>query len=106
MSEEIKTHYRACHLCEAICGVEIKTQGKEIISIKGDKDDPFSRGHICPKATALEDIHTDPDRLRLPVKRNGDNWEQISWEEAFKTVAENVVDVQQKHGTDSVAWQS
>jgi anaerobic selenocysteine-containing dehydrogenase len=103
MSEEIKTHYRACHLCEAICGVEIKTQGKEIISIKGDKDDPFSRGHICPKATALEDIHTDPDRLRLPVKRNGDSWDEISWEEAFKTVAENVVSVQQKHGKDSVA---
>ncbi|MFT6310366.1 MAG: anaerobic selenocysteine-containing dehydrogenase [Porticoccus sp.] len=103
MSEEIKTHYRACHLCEAICGVEIKTQGKEIISIKGDKDDPFSRGHICPKATALEDIHTDPDRLRHPVKRNGDNWEQISWEEAFKTVAKNVVEVQQKYGNDTVA---
>ena len=66
MSSEIQTHYRACHLCEAICGLEIKTQGEQILSIKGDKNDPLSRGYICPKATALEDMHFDPDRLRQP----------------------------------------
>ena len=68
MSER-RTHYRACHLCEAICGVVIETKGDEILSIKGDKNDPLSRGHICPKAVALKDIHEDPDRLRAPVKR-------------------------------------
>ena len=63
------THYRACHLCEAICGLVIQTEGEEIVSIKGDPNDPLSRGHICPKAIALKDIHEDPDRLRRPVKR-------------------------------------
>ena len=43
------THYRACHLCEAICGLAIETEGDRILSIKGDPQDPFSRGHICPK---------------------------------------------------------
>jgi anaerobic selenocysteine-containing dehydrogenase len=65
----IETHYRACHLCEAICGLKIETRGEEILSIKGDPDDPLSRGHICPKAVALKDIHEDPDRLRYPVRR-------------------------------------
>ena len=65
----IKTHHRACHLCEAICGVVIETEGERILSIKGDKDDPLSRGHICPKAMALKDIHEDPDRLRSPLLR-------------------------------------
>ena len=66
------THYRACHLCEAICGLVIETEGREVVSIKGDKNDPLSRGHICPKAVALKDIHDDPDRLRRPlVKRDG-----------------------------------
>jgi anaerobic selenocysteine-containing dehydrogenase len=66
----LKTHYRACHLCEAICGLKIETRGEEVVSIKGDPDDPLSRGHICPKAVALKDIHEDPDRLRYPVRRS------------------------------------
>ncbi|MBU3071450.1 molybdopterin-dependent oxidoreductase [Aestuariicella sp. G3-2] len=100
---EVITHHRACHLCEAICGLEIKTQGDQILSIKGDKEDPFSRGHICPKATALQDLHFDPDRLKHPVKRVGGGWQQISWEEAFDAVAENLVRVQQVSGNNSVA---
>lgn len=104
MVDEIKTHYRACHLCEAICGVEIKTQGDQVISIKGDKADPFSRGHICPKATALQDLHTDPDRLKQPVKKVDGGWETISWDEAYQTVAEKLIGVQERHGKDAVAF--
>ena len=66
---ETVTHYRACNLCEATCGVAIEVCGEEIRSIRGDKDDPFSQGHVCPKAIALQDVQTDPDRLRHPVRR-------------------------------------
>lgn len=104
MSSEIQTHYRACHLCEAICGLEIKTQGKQILSIKGDKNDPLSRGYICPKATALEDMHFDPDRLRQPVRRVGDKWEPISWSDAYDLVAEKLVATQHNHGANAVAF--
>ena len=48
------THYRACNLCEAICGLEIQVEDGAITSIRGDADDPFSRGHVCPKALALK----------------------------------------------------
>ena len=64
MSEAQQTHFRACHLCEAICGLEIVTKNDQVVSIKGDKKDPISQGYICPKATAISDIHTDPDRIR------------------------------------------
>jgi anaerobic selenocysteine-containing dehydrogenase len=104
MPAEVQTHYRACNLCEAICGLEIKTQGDQVLSIKGDKNDPLSRGYICPKGTAMEDIYTDPDRLRLPVKKQGDSWVEISWEEAFSTVAEKLTAVQEQHGKDAVAF--
>jgi len=104
MLADIKTYYRACNLCEAICGLEIKTQGDQVLSIKGDKNDPLSRGYICPKGTAMEDIYTDPDRLRLPVKKQGDDWVQISWDEAYKTVAEKLTAVQNQHGQDAVAF--
>ncbi|HVL00456.1 MAG TPA: molybdopterin-dependent oxidoreductase, partial [Dongiaceae bacterium] len=102
MTDDIQTHYRACHLCEAICGVEIKTRGSEILSIKGDEQDPLSRGYICPKATALQDIHEDPDRLRQPMRRVGERWETISWDEAFDLAAEQLVKVQQQHGGNAI----
>jgi anaerobic selenocysteine-containing dehydrogenase len=99
---DIVTHYRACNLCEAICGLKIEIQGKEIVSIKGDPDDPLSRGHICPKAVALKDIYEDPDRLRKPVKRTPEGWVEIEWEEAYDAVAAGLKQVQEKHGKDAV----
>jgi anaerobic selenocysteine-containing dehydrogenase len=99
----MRHHYRTCHLCEAICGVEIRLRGNEIISIRGDPDDPFSRGHICPKALALKDVHEDPDRLRYPLKRTAGGWQRIGWDEAIDEVARRIVAVQAAHGQNAVA---
>ncbi len=97
-----KTHYRACHLCEAICGLEIVTDGSEIVSIKGDPKDPLGRGHICPKAIALQDLHEDPDRLRTPKKREGEQWLDISWAQAFEEIAERVANLQMEQGNNAI----
>lgn len=102
MTEEVKSHYRACNLCEAICGIEIKTQGKEIISIKGDPQDPLGRGHICPKAVALQDIYADPDRLKRPIKKVDGEWQEISWKEAYEFAANGMLGVQNRHGKDAL----
>lgn len=96
-------HYRACNLCEAICGLEIRLQDGEIQSIRGDDDDPFSRGHICAKAVALQDIHDDPDRLRRPVKRTDAGFEEIGWDEAFELAAAGLNQVRQRHGRQALA---
>ena len=98
-----ETHYRACNLCEAICGIEIKLENGAITSIAGDKNDPFSRGHICPKAVALKDIYEDENRLKTPVKRVGDGWQEISWEAAFEEIAAKIKEIQTKHGRNAVA---
>lgn len=100
---DTRIHHRTCHLCEAMCGVEIRTEAAKILSIRGDDRDPFSRGHLCPKALALKDVHEDPDRLQRPVRRTAEGWQEISWDEAFEEVARRLVDVQQHHGTDAVA---
>ncbi len=97
------THFRACNLCEAICGLVIEVHNGEICSIRGDRDDPFSRGHICPKAVALQDIHNDPDRLRKPLRRTGGEWKTVGWDEALDEVAERIRAVQGEHGHDAVA---
>lgn len=97
-----QTHLRTCNLCEAMCGIEIKHDGKKVLSIKGDKNDPFSKGYICPKATALQDLHEDPDRLRHPVERTAHGWEEISWPDALNKVATGIASVQKKHGKNAL----
>ena len=101
-------HHRACHLCEAICGLTLEIteepgSAPRITSIKGDPLDSFSRGHVCPKAVALQDIQNDPDRLRQPVRRVGNQWQPIGWDEAFALVAERLAGIQQRHGNNAVA---
>ncbi len=102
MTQSPTTHYRTCNLCEAMCGIVVTYEGKNILSIKGDKDDPFSKGHICPKATALEDVYHDPNRLKRPVRRTADGWKEIGWEEAFDEVAANLKRIQAAHGNNAV----
>ena len=92
------THYRTCHLCEAMCGVAIEMKDGRIASIKGDENDPLSRGHICPKAVALQDLHEDPDRLKKPIRKTGTGWQEMEWAEAFDLVAEKLHQTRQDHG--------
>ncbi|MEH6343659.1 MAG: molybdopterin oxidoreductase family protein [Bermanella sp.] len=101
-SNSSKTHYRTCNLCEAMCGLEIKHEGTKILSIKGDKEDPFSKGYICPKATALQDLYEDPDRLRTPMERTEDGWKELSWPDALDKVADGITKLQKKHGNNSL----
>ncbi len=98
----LKSHYRTCNLCEAMCGLKIEFSGNEIHSIKGNKQDPFSQGHICPKAVALQDLYTDKDRLRKPVKRTAEGWQEISWKQAFDEIEQNTRSIQKKYGYDAV----
>jgi anaerobic selenocysteine-containing dehydrogenase len=97
------THYRTCTLCEAMCGLVLETDGGRVVSTRGDAEDPFSRGHICPKGVALGDVHVDPDRLRQPMRRTSAGWRAISWDEALDEAAERLRAVQREHGRDAVA---
>ncbi len=99
----VPLHHRICNLCEACCGVLIETEGQRVVSVVGDPDDPFSKGHICPKAYALKDLHEDPDRLTRPLLRQGDQWQELSWDEAIEQAAQGLHGVQERHGRDGVA---
>ena len=74
----------------------------KVASIKGNPDDPLSRGYICPKGVSLADIYTDPDRLRRPVRRDGDQWVEIGWDEAFDLVADGLASAINQHGRNAV----
>ena len=92
-----------CPLCEACCGLSVTTAGGRVTAITGDADDPFSRGHVCPKALALQDLHEDPDRLRRPLERTATGWRELDWPDALDRVAERIKALQADHGDNAMA---
>lgn len=97
------SRFRSCPLCEAICGLELQYEDDRLVAIRGDKDDPFSQGHICPKGNAILDLESDPDRLRTPLRRDGDQWREIGWDEALAWAGERLAAIQREHGQSAVA---
>ncbi|WP_343061412.1 molybdopterin-dependent oxidoreductase [Nocardioides luti] len=95
-----------CNLCEAICGLELTIERGTVTGVRGNPDDPLSRGHVCPKGVAIADIHADPDRLRRPVRRVGEGadatWVEIGWDEALDRVADGLAAAINDHGRDAV----
>jgi anaerobic selenocysteine-containing dehydrogenase len=102
-NEQSRKHYRVCHLCEALCGIEVTITDEKVVAIRGDKRDPFSQGHICPKAVALQDLQTDPDRLRRPMRKVDGEWRECSWDDAFRTVASELARIAGETGHNSIA---
>jgi anaerobic selenocysteine-containing dehydrogenase len=96
-------HIATCPLCEAACGILVDVEGGQVRSVRGDPDDPFSRGHVCPKATALADLHHDPDRIRAPRIRDGSRRREVSWDEALDRAAEGLARTRRQYGRDAVA---
>ncbi len=96
-------HLATCTFCEAACGVVVETDGERVVSIRGDDDDPQSRGYICPKAAALADLHEDPDRVRRPLVREGGAFREASWDEALRLAGDGLASVRDAHGRDALA---
>jgi anaerobic selenocysteine-containing dehydrogenase len=96
-------HYRTCPLCEATCGLEITMRGDAVKRIRGDRDDVFSHGFICPKGSTLKQFHDDPDRLRAPLVRRDGGHVEVTWEEAYAEVERLLTPVLEEHGRDACA---
>ncbi len=103
MTADRITAYRTCPLCEATCGLEITVEGETIVRIRGDRDDVFSHGFICPKGSTLKQLDADPDRLRSPLIRRNGAHEPATWDEAFEYIAERLPALISAHGADAVA---
>ena len=97
------THYRTCPFCEATCGLEIETEGREVVSVRGDADDVFSHGFICPKAYGVKQLHEDPDRLTTPLVRRDGELVEASWDEAFEEIDRRLAPLIEEHGKNAVA---
>jgi anaerobic selenocysteine-containing dehydrogenase len=96
-------HHRICPFCEACCGLEITVAEGRVKRIRGNADDIFSRGYLCPKGVALKDLHEDPDRLRKPLIKRDGRFMEATWDEAFAEIELRLPPIIAEHGADSVA---
>ena len=106
MTNDTRIAYRGCPLCEAGCGLEITLRGEpgeeEVVRIRGDRDDVFSHGFICPKGSTLKQLHEDPDRVRTPLVRRNGVLEPATWDEAFAEIERRLLPIIEEHGRDGV----
>ena len=104
---ESRTAFRTCPLCEAGCGLEIGLAGsngsERVTRIRGDRDDVFSHGFICPKGSTLRQLHEDPDWLRRPLVKRDGTFVEVGWDEAFAEVERRLLPLVEAHGRDAVA---
>lgn len=98
----VTTTARQCTLCEAHCGILVTVDAETVTRIEGNPQDVLSHGYICPKATAMGGLHHDPDRLRTPVRRVGDRFEPIGWDEAFAEIGRRLRQVRREHGPHAI----
>src|SRR4029079_1381737 len=106
--------------CEATCGLELHLEApngeagngraagrEEIVLVRGDRDDVFSHGFLCPKGTAIKQLEADPDRVRQPLVRTGRgenaSWREVEWAEAFALIQERLPPIIDQHGRDALA---
>ncbi len=95
--------YRTCHLCEATCGLELHLDGRDITLVRGDREDVFSHGYLCPKGTALKHLETDRDRVRAPLLRTENGFREVSWDEAFAAIDAGLSPLRERYGNDALA---
>ncbi|NEB40028.1 molybdopterin-dependent oxidoreductase [Streptomyces sp. SID14515] len=103
MSHDSRTAPRICPLCEATCGLTLTIEGTTVTGARGDRDDIFSKGFICPKGASFGGLDADPDRLRVPLVR-GDDGElrEAGWDEAFDLIAARIPALTEAYGPQAV----
>jgi anaerobic selenocysteine-containing dehydrogenase len=95
--------YTTCPLCEATCGLELELDADGSVKrARGDADDVFSKGFICPKGGSITALHEDPDRLRTPLVRRDGELVEATWDEAFDEIERRLPSILDEHGRNSV----
>jgi anaerobic selenocysteine-containing dehydrogenase len=98
-----RTAYRICPFCEACCGLKVELEDERPVRVRGDDDDVFSHGFLCPKGVGLKDLHEDPDRLRTPLIKRDGVFVEASWDEAYAEIERRLPPIIAGHGRDAVA---
>ncbi|MGM0452088.1 MAG: molybdopterin-containing oxidoreductase family protein [Thermodesulfobacteriota bacterium] len=101
MSQWYKT---GCVLCAQNCGLEVKVENGRMVQVKPDRDNPRSRGYVCRKGLNIAYHQYPADRLTQPLKRQGNDFAPISWDQALDEIAEKTRHIVGTHGPRSLAY--
>lgn len=93
-----------CVLCAQNCGLEVQVEDNRIVKVRGDKENPRSKGYVCRKGLNIMHHQHHEDRLKYPLKRVGDKFERISWDQAAEEIAAKLKEIIEKHGPRSYAY--
>jgi anaerobic selenocysteine-containing dehydrogenase len=94
--------YTTCPLCEATCGLELQLAADgRVERARGDREDVFSHGFICPKGGSITALHDDPDRLRTPLVRRDGELVEATWDEAFAEIERRLAPILEQHGRNA-----
>ena len=99
-------HITFCRICEAHCGMVATVEDGRVTKLRPDPDHPLSAGYACPKGIAMVDVQNDPDRVLGPLRRVGgpDEFEELSWEEAFDDISTRLRSVLDEHGPSAFGF--
>ena len=98
------THKTSCVLCAQNCGLEVEVENNRLVKVKGDKDNLRSRGYVCRKGMNVAYHQHHADRLKYPLKRVGDRFERISWDQAIDEIAGKLKGIVDQYGPRSLAY--
>ena len=93
-----------CRVCEPACGLVASVRDDQLVKLRADQDHPISKGFVCNKGIYGLDIHNDPDRLKVPLKKVAPGeFEEVSWEQALGEIVERLQQLTNEHGATAIA---
>ncbi|MEE8540809.1 MAG: molybdopterin-dependent oxidoreductase [Desulfobacterales bacterium] len=97
-------HKTGCVICAQNCGLEVWVEDNRMAKVRPDKDNLRSQGYICRKGLNVAYHQHHDQRLTHPLKRVGDNFEKISWDQAIHEIAQKIRKIVDQHGPKSMAY--
>jgi len=97
------THTTFCRICEALCGLRVTVEDNRVVEVHPDHEHVATRGFSCPKGLKQARLYDSPDRVRYPMKRLGQKWLRVSWDQALEEIGARVKQLRATRGPDSLA---
>ncbi|MDJ0867557.1 MAG: molybdopterin-dependent oxidoreductase [Myxococcota bacterium] len=98
-----ETRHTFCRICESLCGLEVDVEEGRVVAIRPDREHVATGGFACAKGLKQHELFESPDRVRHPLRREGDTFHRVSWEQALREIGGKVAQLRGDHGADSIA---
>ena len=91
-----------CGFCQNNCGIIAYVRDGVLQRVKGDPNHPATKGDLCPKGMAAKQVVYAPDRLKHPLRRTNNGFQQISWQEALDIISTRLLEIREKYGAETL----